>query len=553
MTHPLIKQYENLVDALEHGRMDRRTFLRRTGQLAVLLAGLGSVTTGCLSLSQFFEDDLKLSDHPFTLGIASGDPLPDGVVLWTRLAISPLTADGGMPKAAVPVHWEVAEDELFKNVVRKGSETALPDDVHSVHAEVNGLAPDRWYYYRFRAGGFESAVGRTKTAPKVGAAVDRMRFAFISCQNIEHGYYNAYKDMTEQDLDLIVHLGDYIYDGKIAKDSVRPLPQATTEMRGDLANLAQYRLRYSLYKMDGQLQAAHAAFPWLVTLDDHEVDGNSWSEGSKAVHDKAKFLLLRAAGLRAYWEHMPLRKPQKPNGIDMLLYRRLAFGELAEFHVLDTRQYRDEQTTCEGEARNGGYCKTAIDPGRTIMGSEQRKWLMDGLGRSKAHWNVMAQQVIFSQTDYADGNDAPDYVGIGDKWDGYEADRKAVLDLVQQRKMDNLVVLTGDSHTNRVYDVKANFADPLSATLATEFCGTSISTQGSSQGTKSKFKTQYREPREPHQKFFDNHRGYVRCELTKDVWTSEYRVANSITTPGLPLHKLAAFAVENGKPGAERV
>jgi alkaline phosphatase D len=384
--------------------------------------------------------------------------------------------------------------------------------------------------------------------PKAGAAVDRLRFALVSCQNIEDGYYNVYKDISEQNLDLIIHLGDYIYDGKIAAKSARPLPQATSEMREDMATLQQYRLRYSLYKMDGLLQTAHAAFPWLVTLDDHEVDGNWWCEGSKTVHDKAKFLLMRAAGLRAYWEHMPLRKPQKPDGIDMLLYRRLAFGELAEFHVLDTRQYRDEMTTCAGEARIGGYCKTAIDPERSIMGSEQRKWLLDGLDRSKASWNVMAQQVIFSQMDYAEAGEAPDYVGIGDKWSGYEADRKAVLDFAQERKLGNLVVLAGDSHTNRVYDVKANFADPSSATLATEFCGTSISTNG----TKSKYKTSYSEPREPHQKFFDNHRGYVRCEMTKDVWTSEYRVANSIADPELPLRKLAAFAVENGKPGAER-
>ena len=321
------------------GEIDRRTFVKLGGaSAAALIFGFGPFTEKTWAEPRF-------SDYPFKLGVASGDPLPDGVVLWTRLAPDPL--NGGMPDKRVPVQWQVATDEAFANVVREGATFASPELAHSVHVEVGGLRPAGEYFYRFRAGSELSPVGRTKTAPAFGASVAEMNFAFVSCQQYEHGYFTAYRHMSEEDLDLVVHLGDYIYEYG-PNQYVAPGGNVRTHVGPEIVSLSDYRRRHAQYRTDEDLQAAHAAFPWAVTWDDHEVENNYADEIPEGGQSVEAFILRRAAAYQAYYEHMPLRRTSVPSGPDMQLYRRLTFGNLAEFNVLDTRQYRDDQAAGDG-------------------------------------------------------------------------------------------------------------------------------------------------------------------------------------------------------------
>jgi alkaline phosphatase D len=325
----------------------------------------------------------RFRDDPFTLGIASGDPLADGVVLWTRLAPDPL-AGGGMARANVDVRWEVATDESMRRVVKRGKAVASPDFAHSVHAEVNGLEPDRWYWYRFDVGGAASAIGRTRTLPMRGAVKDRLRFAFASCQHYEQGYYVAHRHLADEPVDFVTFLGDYIYESNTA-NPVR------THGSGEPKSLEDYRTRYARYKTDGDLQAAHAACPWIVTFDDHEVDNNYVGLIAQDGVSEAEFSLRRAAAYRAYYEHMPLRRASLPKGPDMLLYRSFDFGRLASFHVLDTRQYRSDQACGDGRKP---VCEEWGRAERTVMGERQERWLARGLTTGRAQWNVLAQQIM---------------------------------------------------------------------------------------------------------------------------------------------------------------
>ena len=314
------------------------------------------------------------STSPFTLGIASGDPTPSGVVLWTRLAPDPL-AGGGMPPLPILVRWRVAEDHELQHVVQQGMTVAWPSLAHSVHVEVEGLAADRWYFYQFSVGDAESPVGRTRTLPPFGAHVDRLRFAFVSCQDWQNGLYPAYRNLAREDLDLVVHLGDYIYE--YASD-----PTAVRQHNGPEARTLQgYRNRYALYKTDPHLQAAHLACPWLVVPDDHEVENNYANFISEDNDDPGAFLLRRAAAYRAYYEHMPLRARSFPAGASMWLYRGLDFGDLASFSALDTRQYRTDQPCGDGPRLP---CAAEFDPAQTMTGPEQEAWLLSRLDRSHA-------------------------------------------------------------------------------------------------------------------------------------------------------------------------
>jgi len=329
----------------------------------------------------------RFAAYPFSLGVASGDPLPDGVVLWTRLAPDPLAPDGrgGMPDRRVPVRWEVAEDERFRRRVRAGRAFAVPELGHAVHVEVGGLRPGREYFFRFHAGRETSPVARTKTAP--AGPVDALRLGLASCSAWVGGRYAAYRTMAEEALDVVVHVGDYIYE------------------RRDTESLADFRLLHAQYKTSPDLQAVHASAPFVTTWDDHEVE-NNWAAGAsqpdgEASNEPGAFAVLRASAFQAYYEHLPLRRPQRPVGNDMLLYRRLRFGDLLELNVLDTRQYRSDQLT---EAFPGGPLdRRTYDPGRTMTGPEQERWLLGGLNVSTARWNVIAQQTIMAQFDYDTG------------------------------------------------------------------------------------------------------------------------------------------------------
>lgn len=517
--------------------LGRRRFLRLSGG-AVGLAVLTTQFPGARTLAQ------SLKQYPFTLGVASGDPLPDGVVLWSRLAPDPLVAGGGMQPHAFPVQWQVATDERFSDVVQRGTVVTRPEQAHSVHVDVRGLKPAREYFYRFKAGADESPVGRTRTAPAAGTTPASWSFAFVSCQNFPAGYYAAYRDLVQQDPDLVVHLGDYIYEGP-GNAGIRPHVPAQ-----EIMTLEDYRVRHAQYKTDPHLQAAHAAAAWLVTWDDHEFDNNYSANDTDPDMEPAAMLARRAAAYQAYWEHMPLHRPQAPDGPYLPLYRRLAMGDLVQFHVLDTRQYRSDQTNCAGEPMTGGYCPSARDPNRTLLGDGQERWLLEGLDRSSARWNVMAQQVIFAQRDNAPALDKQDYVGNGDQWDGYKADRDTIVEFLQARRPSNPVVITGDVHRNLVYDLKADFSNPGSETVGTEFVGTSITSGGDPRA----FTTRYGgNANDPHEIFYDDHRGYVHCSLTPDRWQADYRVvATTVLDPNAPVTTVASFVVEDGHPGAQR-
>ena len=361
--------------------LSRREFIGLSRHAAALIA-LGS-------LPAFGGGrETRFRANPFRFGVASGDPLPDGVVLWTRLD-GDVLARSEAQHLRVPVRWEIADDNSFKRIVRKGSALALGELGHSVHAEVAGLRPGRHYWYRFTAGGEVSATGRTRTAPAREARIDQFRFVFASCQNYENGYFTAYRRIAEEDLDLVVHLGDYIYETGGLLTPVR-----RQEFAGQVFTLEEYRARYAHYRLDRDLQAAHAACPWIVTPDDHEVKNDYAAAISPDGMPREQFLRRRAAAYQAYYEFMPLRRSSMPIGPAMRLFRRLRFGGLAEFHVLDARQHRS------GPACGGGrkpLCEDALGPSQHMLGPGQEQWLMRGLRASGARWNLLANQVLISQ------------------------------------------------------------------------------------------------------------------------------------------------------------
>jgi alkaline phosphatase D len=480
----------------------------------------------------------QFSSNPFTLGVASGDPWPDGVVLWTRLAPDPLNG-GGMAPEMIPVEWLVASDERMQDIVQRGSAMALPNLAHSVHAEVYGLQPDRWYWYQFVVGAglnrIESPVGRTRTAPAAGAPIDQFRFAFASCQKYEEGFYTAYQWMAEEDLDLVIHLGDYIYEGAFKPGLPR---QHQNEEARDLES---YRNRYALYKTDPDLQRAHALFPWAVVPDDHEVE-DDYASDFPTDPGELNFLERRAAGYQAYYEHMPLRATSIPSPGGIMLYRRLTFGNMVEFHMLDTRQYRSDQPCGEGEQ---APCTERDSDAVTMMGGVQEKWLQDGLSASTARWNVIAQQIYMAPLDRDPG---PGERFSMDKWDGYPAARSRLMAFLGDRQPSNPVVLTGDNHNNWVFDLKRDFRDPQSPIVGTEFVGTSITSNGNGSEQQEEFARLL--AANPHVKFFNSHRGYVRCRLTASSWKTDFRTISYVDKPGAPIGTRATFVIENGRPGA---
>ncbi|MET4921774.1 alkaline phosphatase D family protein [Streptomyces sp. PSRA5] len=523
-------------------RVARRQFVTRTGAAAVLAFAANMPAAGAASARRLNPRDI--ARNPFTLGVASGDPHPDTALLWTRLAPEPYTADSGLPAERVEVEWEVAHDERFTLIVRSGTATAHPEFHHSVRVEVPGLSADRFYHYRFRVGTWISPVGRTRTAPAAGALITRLKFATLSCQAYYHGYFTAYKHLAAEDLDVVVHLGDYLYEyavtaeGGSRKYTDRTLP---AHYNSETVTLEDYRLRYGLYKSDPDLMAAHAAHPFVVTWDDHETENNYADETPENDVPPEEFLLRRAAAYRAYWENQPLRAPQQPYGPDMRLYRRLHFGQLAQFDILDTRQYRSNQVQGANWQVPGAESK---DPGRTMTGETQERWLLNGWQSSKATWNLLAQQVTFAQR-----RDRP---GAGfklsmDAWDGYTASRERVLDGAKAAGLDNLMVLTGDVHVGYGFDLKADFDDPKSRVVGTEIATTSVSS--GMDGAEKPSNWSNLTSANPHMKYYDGRRGYTTFTLARDRATVTFNTLTAVTKPGSALTRAASFVTEAGNPG----
>ncbi|GLY04917.1 alkaline phosphatase D family protein [Actinoplanes sp. NBRC 101535] len=484
-----------------------------------------------------------LRTDPFTLGVASGDPAPDGFVLWTRLAVTPLAEDGlgGMPARDVTVHWELAADERFRKVIRKGTATARASRAHSVHVELDGLSAGREYFYRFRAEGYTSPAGRTRTAPARSASGGPLAMAFVSCSQYEHGYFTAYRRLAEDEPDLILHLGDYQYE--YAPDTYTVPGGNPRDHEGpETVTLANYRQRHAQYKADPDLQAAHAVAPWAVVFDDHEVD-NNWA-GEVPEQPDPDFRTRRAAAFQAYYENMPLRRTSIPRGIDMQLYRRLHWGRLATFHMLDTRQFRDDQGCGDGYRD----CPAASDPARSITGPEQEKWLLDGFRRSTARWDVLGQQVFFGQRD---NNAGPQKVLSMDSWDGYQGSRDRITRGWVDAGVRNPVVLTGDVHAHWADDLKLDYDDPTSRTVGTELVCSSITSGGDGADVASGNHSW--SAWNPHLRFYNNQRGYVRTRITGDALTADFVVLPYVTTPGAAAHTRATFVIEDRVPGLTRV
>jgi alkaline phosphatase D len=515
------------------GGLSRRLFLAYAASLPAVPL-LGRRSAAALARK-------SLASDPFQLGVASGDPTATGVVLWTRLAPQPLEATGGMDPHKVKVAWEIATDDAMRKVIRRGAAIASPELSHSVHVEAENLEPGRWYWYRFRAGDAESPIGRTRTMPADQSTPDELRMAFASCQNYESGLYTAYAHMAEEELDLVVHLGDYIYEYGPRPGYVRK------HVCGELRTLDDYRRRHAQYKSDSMLQAMHARCPWLVTWDDHEVCNDCTAEGAEreGETDPVKFLARRAGAYQAYYEHMPLRHASLPKGPKMQMYRKQSFGRLAEFFVLDGRQYRTPQP-------NGGKgCDindAACSPESTMLGKQQLAWLKDSLAGSKATWNVLANQVIMALIDEKPG---PERRFPMDEWCGYVHERNELMKFIDERRIANTVVLTGDNHTNRVHDLRLDDLRRESPVVATEFVGTSISSDGD--GGEARERAAAIIAENPGARFYNEERGYVRCTVSRDGWRSDFRTVPYIRRPGAPIVTRASFVVEAGKAGARRV
>lgn len=563
----LLAHVREQAEALPVAGMRERVFNRRTFLFGTSVSGLAFTRT--VGASQTASPgaspvaDPATREHLFSLGIASGDPTPDGVVLWTRLAPRPFDPDGGMGTAPVEVEWEVGSDEGMTSIVQHGTTTAQAEWAHSVHVEVTGLKPATWYWYRFRVGDVETAIGRTRTAPATSDGVDQLRFAFASCQRWDVGLYTGYRDMASQDIDLVVHLGDYIYESAhSSRDILREGDYPVSAML-EIRTLESYRSRYALYKLDPDLQAAHQRAPWIVTWDDHEVNNNVFGIINRDEPAAQALLERRAAAYQAYYEHQPLRAAARPTGPDLQLYRRLSFGNLLDFNVLDTRQYRSPQgIACDDETRaaNNGFCPDSLDPERTMLGADQKRWLLDGFDATTARWSVLAQQVPFARID----NDAaPDVASFGgkemDKWDGYAHERDevaAAMAAAASTSGFSPVVITGDVHSNYVWDLKSDWNDPSTDSVyGAEFVGTSMTSNGDEPLEEDGgFTTRCGNHNgNPHNHLYDNHRGYVLCEVTPDRWRADYRVMSNVTEQDATAGTLASFTVEHGYPGVSDV
>ncbi|MFJ4712074.1 alkaline phosphatase D family protein [Streptomyces sp. NPDC088785] len=523
----------------------RRRFLTVTGAAAALAFATNLPTAGTAAAAEL--DGARIGDDPFTLGVGSGDPLPDSVLLWTRLAPAPFETGGGLPARRVEVRWELAHDARFRRIVRRGSATAHPEFDHSVHVEVPHLDAGRVYYYRFRAGSWVSGTGRTRTAPAADARhVPALTLAAVSCQAYHDGYFTAYKHLAEDDVDVVLHLGDYLYEyavdsaGGARKYTDRSLPDVFDR---ETVTLDDYRLRYALYKSDPDLVAAHAAHPFVVTWDDHETENNYADDTSENDDPPAEFLLRRAAAYRAYWENQPLRRPQLPHGPDARLYRRLQWGRLAQFDILDTRQYRTDQANGDGWKAPTPESEAAS---QTLPGFTQERWLVDGWRRSKALWNVVPQQVTFGRRNNPDGTGTLSM----DSWDGYPASRERLLRGARSAGVENLMVLTGDVHVSYGMDIKQDFDDPDSATVGTEIVTTSI-TSGKDGSAKPANWAAYL-ARNPHMKHYNGQRGYVTVRLGESEARADFKTVPAVTVPGAPLTTAASFRTEPGNPGLHR-
>lgn len=540
------------------------------------LAGFAAVTAATLSLprSVWSQTDSarKFQTNPFALGVASGSPTHDSVVLWTRLVDgSAGVFASNFDNKPIPVRWEVADDDKFSRIAQSGQHLATAGLGYSVHVELQNLPSDRWYFYRFIAGDALSAVGRTRTFPKTDAVLDKLRVAYASCQRWEAGYFSAYRHMLAEKLDAVLFLGDYIYEYPGNPVSAVRMPSLTPTL-GFVLTLDDYRARYAQYKSDEDLQAMHAACPWLMTWDDHEVQNDyaGLTAGDSGLADvfsnPLDFAFRKAAAYQAYYENMPIRAATLTkstagltSGAETRIYQRVDVGRLASFYMLDTRQYRDRQV-CSKDGKLGASvvdpstCAEWLDPKRTMLGNKQEDWLNSELSSAKkrgATWNVLTQSTLFGQRDNKAGEGQSFF---NDGWDGYPAARARITDALNKNAVQNAIMLGGDIHENWVGYIKSDYAQTASAQasapIGVEFCGTSIT---SPSGSSAVARVPERLVENPHFVFADaKQRGYGVVEFTSKQLTTTLRAIDDVRRKDTTVSTLAEFVVPAGQARLER-
>lgn len=507
--------------------------------------GAGAVAAMNLPMSRPAMANPIFRAYPFQLGVASGEPMPDGFVIWTRLAPDPFEIGHGMPAVAVELQWEIAADEAMRTVVQRGSAIARPELGHAVHVEVGGLGSCRPYWYRFIAGTERSAIGRALTTPAFGQPMERLRFAVAGCQNYEQGYYTAHRHLASRDPDFVFCYGDYIYEhrgNRLRNTPDGPVETVRQHFGDEIYSIEDYRRRYAQYKMDADLQAAHAAAPWFVTWDDHEVD-NNWADGiDQDKTPPALFAIRKQMAMQAYYEHMPLRASSLPIGSSMQQYRQARFGDLMDLNLLDTRQYRTDQP-CDDQWN--AVCGEISRPEAEMLGRRQETWLFEHLRSSTSRWQVLAQQVMMMDLDRQPGESQTENL---DSWAGYRNPRERVLRAISDLGIDSAIVLTGDEHQNYAGELHLDGKEPGARPIATEFVATSISSGGD--GEDQRPQTIAIQQDNPQLKWHNSQRGFLMCDVTHDRWVADYIVLDKVSERGATARSRMKMAVEHGKPGS---
>lgn len=469
----------------------------------------------------------------FTLGVASGDPTPEAIILWTRLAVDPTADDGlgGMPDEDVEVAWDLATDAAFEQLVASATVTARAADGHSVHVDATGLTAGTDHWYRFRIGDETSTVGRTRTLPT--GSPERFSLAVVNCQLYETGTYAAYRHLLDEELDLVAHLGDYIYEYPGGEGNGRnSLPNRMLETLGD------YRLRYASYKLDPDLAAAHARFAFVATWDDHEVANNYMGDTRPDGADAETVAAQKAIAYRAWWEHLPVRM-DPPEGSVLPIYRAFDAGDLARLVLLDERQHADVPP-CRDAQSTGldfGDCDAVEGEDRTRLGDEQDAWLADQLATSPARWNLLGNPVVLAGVNGGTDRDAY-YL---DTWDGYpQARRRLIAELAEAT---NPVVLTGDYHAGMTLEVRAEPYDQASALVAAEFMAPPISSALFPEDVSA---------RTPQLLEQINQHGYLVVDVTPEELTATFRVLDDVTDADTGISTASVWTVADGDPAPRR-
>lgn len=512
--------------------LDRRQLNRAALCMALGAWGLPRPTSA--------QDAPRWKSDPFSLGVASGMPRPGSVVLWTRLAPPGEEAAERDARAPCKVRWEVFADEALRQRVAQGEQVTDAGRAFSVHVQVQGLMPARRYWYRFQCGDARSSVGRTRTAPAVGQAVKRLRLALASCQHYEYGYYAAHRDIAAQDLDAVVFVGDYIYEGNINASLAQRRHGASVPH-----SLDEYRARHAVYKSDADLRAAHAAHPWILTWDDHEVVNDYAGDREPAPVSTEQFLLRRAAAYRAYFEHMPLALG--PDGPNMRIHDRFAWGDLADIWTLDCRQYRSHHACPDPKMSQGRMvvgCQELADPTRTMLGTAQERWLAEGLATSGARWKLLAQstQVSSSGIDTSRGRET-----WTDAWDGYPVARQRLLESIRDTGARNTVMLGGDVHRFVAADLRVQPNDAASPIVASEFVGGSVTSRGASR--EAMMRMLRSNPDVLHAR--GDERGYALLDIDRKAARCEFRATAHPALKDAQLLAQGMFAVEAGRTGVQ--